>query len=452
MKGPLLKTEKNDAFSRRDFLWAASAASAYVITGCATNPVTGQSQLMLMDRKDEIDIDRKHAPHQISSDYGPSGDPVMAAYISQVGKDLSQLSHRPDMPYSYRVVDATYVNAYAFPGGTIATTRGIMASLDNEAALAALLGHEIGHVNARHTASRMSKALLTQLAVVGLVVAASASDEKLAPLAAGLGALGAGALLAKYSRNDERQADSLGMEYMVKAGYNPEGMVSLMDLLRGMSKKKPGALDMMFSTHPMSDERYSTAVNRVSSQYPDAKSLKLGRERHMDSIAGLRKIQPAIDLMQQGEEAMTKKAYKAAEGQFAEALKKAPEDYAGLLMMAKCQLAQQKPKSARNFAQRAHQVKPSEPQSDHVLGMASLNVKDYRSAYDSFVNYERSLPGNPNTVFMKGLAAEGMGDRRRAAREYLLYVDVDKSSKQGQYAVSRLTQWGYYRQPQRGAR
>ncbi|MDH5638446.1 MAG: M48 family metalloprotease, partial [Nitrospinota bacterium] len=422
--------------------------SAYVITGCATNPVTGQNQLMLMGRSEEIDIDRKNAPHQLSADYGPSSDPVMSAYISQLGNELSRLSHRPNMPYSYNVVDATYVNAYAFPGGTIAATRGIMASLDNEAALAALLGHEIGHVNARHTSSRMSKAMLTQVAVVGLVVVAASSDDRLAPLAAGLGALGAGALLAKYSRDDERQADELGMEYMVRAGYNPQGMVGLMDLLRGMRKNKPGALEMMFSSHPMSDERYATAVSRASTQYMDAKNLKLGRERHMDSTASLRKIKPALDKMQKGEAAMKKKQYRTAESQFSSALKLAPNDYAGLMMMAKCQLARQKPKKARNFAQRAKQVKPSEPQSGHVLGMASLYSKDYRGAYNAFSRYEGMLPGNPNTVFMKGLSAEGMGDKRLAAREYMRYARADNRSKQGQYAVSRLSKWGYLKQRQ----
>ena len=446
MSGPLIFTDKNSAISRRDFMMAASAASAWVVTGCATNPVTGESQLMLVDKNDEIAMDQKQSPHQISADYGPSGDRMLAAYISDVGNRLSSLSHRPDMPYSYRVVDATYVNAYAFPGGTIATTRGIMASLEDEAALAALLGHEIGHVNARHTASRMSKALLTQLAVVGLVVVAASQDENMAPLAAGLGALGAGALLAKYSRDDERQADALGMEYMVKGGHNPQGMVGLMDVLRSMNKHKPNALEKMFSTHPMSDERYATAVNRISAEYSDAKSLALGKERYMDNTANIRKIKPALELMQKGESSMMKKKYSSAEGQFSSALKKAPDDYAGNLMMAKCQLAQKKHKSAKQYAQKAKSIKPSEAQSNHVLGMANLFMKNYSGAYGAFQEYERTLPGNPSTVFMKGLAADGMGDRRRAAAEYMKYYKVDKSTKQGQFAGKRLLEWGYLKQ------
>ncbi|MDH4184708.1 MAG: M48 family metalloprotease [Nitrospinota bacterium] len=440
-----MKTEKSGALSRRDFLLAATAASAYVATGCATNPVTGESQLMLMDKDTEIQMDRENSPHQISADYGPNSDANMSEYISHVGVRLSSLSHRPDMPYTYRVVDATYINAYAFPGGTISATRGIMLALENEASLAALLGHEIGHVNARHTASRMSKALLTQLAVAGLVVAAG-NDKNMAPLAAGLGALGAGILLAKYSRDDERQADGLGMEYMVRAGYNPVGMVNLMEALMSMSKEKPSVIEMMFASHPMSEERYKMAKDSLSDQFSDLELFKVGKERHMDSTASLRKIKPAIEMMQKGEQAMRKEKYSSAETLLAGALQKAPNDYAGLLMMAKCQLAQKKNRSAQDYAQRASQVKPSEPQSNHVLGMSLLFQSQFALAYRAFDKYETLLPGNPNTTFMKGLSAEGMGDMRRAADEYMKYARVDNSSEQGRYATSRLLKWGYIRQ------
>ena len=443
MNGPLIITSKTGPLSRRDFMMAVSAATAAVATGCATNPVTGENQLMLIDKNDEIELDKNNSPHQISADYGASTDPLLGEYVSHVGKRMSSLSHRPDMPYTYRVVDATYVNAYAFPAGTIAATRGIMLTLDNEASLAALMGHEIGHVNARHTAARMSSAMLTQIAVAGLVVVAASQDKAAGALAAGLGMLGAGALLAKYSRDDERQADALGLEYMTKAGYNPQGMVDLMDVLRKMGKEKPGALDMMFSSHPMSDERYATAKEKLAGQYARMEGFNTGRERHMDSTSKLRKIRPAIEAMQQGEEAMMKQQYRGAEERFASALKTAPNDYAGLLMMAKCQLAMKNPAAAQQYADRARQVKPSEPQSNNVMGVAKLMRKDFSGAHSYFSQYERMLPGNPNTLFLKGVAAEGMGDTASAAEDFSRYVQVDDSSEQGRYAIKRLMDWGY---------
>jgi predicted Zn-dependent protease len=137
-----------------------------------------------------------------------------------------------------------------------------LLELDNEAELAGLLGHEIGHVNARHTAERMTKSILTSLVVAGVAIYVEKKHEKYAPLAAGLGNIAAGALLAHYSRDDERQADELGMEYMTRAGYNPEGMVGLMDVLRSLSDHKPSTIDM--DVFYSSDERRTVCDRKTA--------------------------------------------------------------------------------------------------------------------------------------------------------------------------------------------
>ena len=105
--------------TRRDFLWLATVSTAGVVTGCATNPVTGQRQLMLVSESGEISADQQNSPHQFSSDYGTAQDQALNNYVAQVGSALSGVSHRPNMPYTFRAVNATYVNAYAFPGGSI---------------------------------------------------------------------------------------------------------------------------------------------------------------------------------------------------------------------------------------------------------------------------------------------------------------------------------------------
>jgi predicted Zn-dependent protease len=158
--------------TRREFMWLSSLAAAGYVFGCATDPVTGKKQFMLVSEDTEIQIDKQYAPLQFSTDYGSVQDSKLNRYVSQVGNKMAASSHRPHMPYSFRVVNATYINAYAFPGGSIAATRGIMLSLDNEAELAALLGHELGHVNARHSAEQMSKGQLTQAVVGGISVLA----------------------------------------------------------------------------------------------------------------------------------------------------------------------------------------------------------------------------------------------------------------------------------------
>ncbi len=431
--------------TRRHFLWLMALTSGGVVTGCATNPVTGKRQLMMISEEEEIAIDKEHSPHQFSADYGALQDKTLNDYINRTGKDMAARTHRPDMPYSFRGVNATYVNAYAFPGGSIACTRGILLALDNEAELGALLGHELGHVNARHTAERMSKGILLQAAAVGLGVGVGAGtdSEVLGGLAMGAGSIGAGALLAKYSRDDERQADALGMEYMVRSNYNAQGMVGLMDVLRSLSERKPNAIDLMFSTHPMSDERYQTAVETAATKYGSAKSFPLHRERYMDHTAKLRAIKGAIEEMQNGEKAMAKKDFPTAEGHFRKALKEAPEDYAGLCMMAKCLLAQKKDKEARQYAERAKQVYPEEAQAHHLSGITKLAGRDFGRAYEDFASYEKLLPGNPNTIFLEAYSLEEMGRRRDAANEYYRYLQIVNQGEQAQYAYGRLVKWGY---------
>ncbi len=429
--------------TRRDFLWLATVSTAGVLAGCATDPVTGKQTLVLMSEKQEIELDKQNSPHQFSADYGASQDQALNDYVSQIGKGMAERSHRPHMPYSFRAVNATYVNAYAFPGGSIAATRGILLSLDNEAELAGLLGHEIGHVNARHTAERMTKGLFTSALVTGAMVYVQAAQKQYAPLAAGLGGIGAGMLLARYSRDDEREADALGIEYMTRAGQNPQGMVALMDMLRNLSKSKPSAIEMMFATHPMSEERYQTAKQSAETTYRSKQNASLNKERYMDHTARLRKIKPAIEAMQDGEKEMAKKAYPEAESQFGRALKIAPDDYAGLVMMSKCQLAQNKNDLARQYAERAKKAYPEEAQAQHLSGVSKLMGNRFESAYTDFDNYEKRLPGNPNTAFLKGVSLEGMQNKQGAANEYHRYLRMVNQGEQAHYAYQRLVDWGY---------
>ena len=192
-------------------------------------------------------------------------DDSVNRYVGDVGKRLQALSHRPDMPYSYRVLNANYVNAYTFPGGAMGVTRGILTDLNSEAELAALLGHEIGHVNARHAAQRQGQAMLAQAAVVGLNVATQ--DSQWGQLV-GLGSqIGASALLASYSRDHEREADALGQDYMVRAGYPAQGMTALHQMLVDQEKHSPSVLATMFSSHPMSSERRNTAAQLADTRY-----------------------------------------------------------------------------------------------------------------------------------------------------------------------------------------
>jgi predicted Zn-dependent protease len=219
-------------------------------TSCAVNPVTGKKELNLISESQEIALGQQ-TDVEIRQQYGVYADPEVNAYVQGVGQSLVPHTHRPKLAYQFAVLDTPVVNAFAVPGGYIYVTRGILALMGSEAELAVVLGHELGHVNARHSVHRMSEMLLVQ---VGLAVG-SALSETFAQVA-GLAGVGVQLLFLKYSRDDERQADALGVEYSRKGIYNPGEMISFFGSLEKLGDLSGGhALPGFLSTHPLTGER-----------------------------------------------------------------------------------------------------------------------------------------------------------------------------------------------------
>jgi predicted Zn-dependent protease len=430
--------------TRRQALWLMGAGCASAaLGGCATSPVTGESILVGMSEADERNVDARVSPHQFSRDLGAVQDPAINRYIGEVGNRLDDSVHRPTMPYSYRALNANYVNAYTFPGGAMGVTRGILVELENEAELAALLGHELGHVNARHSAQQQGRSLVAQVAVVGLNVAARDSSWG---SVMGLGSqIGASALLSGYSRDDEREADALGQEYMVRGGYPATGMIALHQLLVDQEKEEPGLLQTMFSSHPMSRERRDTAKQLAETRYADSRARSPQRERFMDNTAGLRRIKPTIDDLKKGETAMAKKDFGAAEQRFGAAVKRTPQDYAANVRMAQCLQATGRGKQALDYADNARRIYPQEAQAHKLSGVLALELRDPAQAYQRLDEYDRLLPGDPGTTFLKGVSLEAMGNRRAAAQHYNSFLRQNAQGDAAQYAYSRLKGWGYVR-------
>jgi len=436
---------KSSSLDRRQFLWLVSCASGSLAlsqaTGCATNPVTGESQFMLVSEQEEIAIDKQHAPHQFSQDMGVTQDNQLNGYVKQVGAPIANVSPRKHMPFNFQVVNANYINAYAFPGGSIAATRGIMLEMKSEDELAALMGHEIGHVNARHSAERMSKGVLAQLVTLGLGAYIGSRDERLGQVGLLLGGIAAGALLAHYSRENERQADSLGMLYADKTGYNPQGMVSLMGMLRDRSNHKANAVELMFATHPMSDERYNTAQKTSQKNYRGSLKRKLKVQRYNDNIASLRKIAPSIEAQQQGEAQLAKKDVAGAIASYKQALSVTPNDYPALVGLSRLQMVAGNSKEGEAFAKQATRVYPREAQGHNLLAVASLEQKKPEQALTALSNYDKILPGNPNSEFLRGVSFEQMGRKSNAAQSFNRYLKKAPKGDQASYARSRLQQF-----------
>ncbi len=427
--------------NRREFLRVSLFSAATTAAGCAVNPVTGRTQLMFLSESAERALDWKWSPHQFSADFGTAQDPALNAYMAEVGRSLVLHSHRPSLPYSWRVVNRPDVNAYTFPAGSMATTRGLLLALESEAELAAVLGHELAHVCARHAASAQTRGLLAQMLALGVAVWVESEAEGWGGGALGLGMIGAGALLCRYSRDNEREADKYGMRYAALAGYDPAGMAGVMDKFRRLEREKPGLIELLFATHPLSEERYQEAVRRAQDLVPSVSELKIGRERYLDATSRLRAIRSAIEEMQKAHILMGKGRFSEADPHLRAALRNAPGDYAALLMLARSRLAQHRPAEALRLTADACSVYPTEPQAWFLAGLARLEIRQFEVALQDFQRYEGVLPDNPNTLYYVGRCQEGLGRRSEAVASYRRYLEEAPQGEHAEEVRRKLVQW-----------
>ncbi|MGH7572086.1 MAG: M48 family metalloprotease [Gemmatimonadota bacterium] len=251
-------------------------------SACATNPATGERELSLIGEQQEIAMGRQ-ADQDVQATIGVYEDPELQRYVETVGQRLAAFSERPDLPWTFRVADDPAVNAFALPGGFIYVTRGLLTTLNSEAELAAVLGHEIGHVTARHAVNRISRA---QLAGLGLGIGMILSPE-LAQFG-DLANLGLNLLFLKYSRDDERESDVLGLRYMTAVGYDPDAMVDVFAQLErssGMSESQrvPGWL----ATHPAPEERGERAADAIAALPAEARDGMFEREAYVRRLDDL---------------------------------------------------------------------------------------------------------------------------------------------------------------------
>lgn len=252
------------------------------IAACTMNPATGQRQLTLMSASQEIQIGKQTHPEVLTT-YGTYDDAEWQTYIQQLGEKMAAVSERPDLDWTFTVLDDPVVNAMALPGGFIYVNRGILAHFNSEAELASVLGHEIGHVTARHSVEQMSRAQLAQL---GLGVAAIASEEF--RQYAGLAGQGLGILFLKFGRTAENQSDELGLRYMVRAGYDPHEMPKVFSTLDRVSQSKSlRATPQWLSTHPDPGNRVERMEAAIGQLPADEREGVVGRTSYLHRLQGL---------------------------------------------------------------------------------------------------------------------------------------------------------------------
>ena len=422
---------------------AAALLAAALGVACVTNPVTGKSQLSLMGEEEEKNLGAQAYGPMIQESYGSVTDPGLQRYVDGVGQGLSKVSHRPALDYRFTVVNANYDNAFALPGGKICITRGLLSRMTTEDQMAGVIGHEVGHVAARHGAQQYTSQMLIG-GLLGLgAIALESQDVKGAPLIMATAGIGSQLVLLRYSRDHERQGDELGMEYMARAGYNPKGFVESMEILKGAHDKEPSKLEAMFQSHPLTSERIETARRRAAANYPE----KLGLPDRVDAFASstrnLKAEAPAFELMDEGEKLLAKKDARGAAAKFDEASRLAPRQAILPALKAIALVEAKEYRSAREAAREAGRRDATLFHGRLAGGLAAYRMSDWRDAIGELDAAEKSVGGaQVVTTYFLGRSFEALGDRTRAAEKYKLVVQSGSTGEQVDYAKGRLVEWG----------
>lgn len=273
------------------------------VVGCSVNPVTGERQLILVSSEQELAMGaQNYAPMQQSQGGPYDVDPELNAYVRNVGARLAAVSD-VQLPYEFVVLNNTVPNAWALPGGKIAVNRGLLTEMTSEAELAAVLGHEIVHAAARHSAQQMSRGMLLQGLVLGTAIATSDSDY--GNLAVGGAGVAAQLLSMRYGRSAELESDKYGMRYMSEAGYDPQGAVELQKTFVRLSEgRNQSWLSGLFASHPPSQERVDANIKTAANLAPGG---EMGVERFRLAMQKTMDAKPAYDAYDEGRKALGEK-------------------------------------------------------------------------------------------------------------------------------------------------
>src|SRR5262245_3107221 len=350
-----------------------------LLVACATNPVTGKSDLMLVGESEELEIGQKqYAPMRQSDGGDYELDPGLTSYVQRVGNRLAAVSDRK-LPYEFTVINSPVPNAWALPGGKIGVNRGLLTELKSESELAAVLGHEIVHAAARHSAQQMSKGMLAQggLLATQLALGNSAYGD----MASAGAQMASEVVLQKYGRDAELESDRYGMKYMKRAGYDVNGAVSLQETFVRMSGDKESSwFDGLFASHPPSQERVDANRKQAAKLGPGG---EVGTEAYAAAMATTMAAKPAYDAYEEGRKALSEK----------------------------------QPDVALQKAEQAIKLVPGEGQFHALKGDAYIQQKNLPAATQAFTE---AIARNDSYFYFplrRGLIAENQGKDASAKRD-----------------------------------
>jgi len=406
---------------------------------------------MPMSDEAEIAEGNQYAPSFKSQYEGAYPDAEMNAYLGEIVLGMARTSHRPDLPWTFTVLNSSEVNAFALPGGTVCITRGLLHQLDSEAEFAAVMGHEVGHVCHRHSVQQQGQSALVGLLVAGVAAGVSYAAPEYAEAGAALGAMGGQLVLLSYSRGDEMEADQRGVEYSYRAGYDPRELTGVFELFKEL--KGGEAPPVFFSTHPLDDVRIDAVAEEVEAEYP---------EILRNNGAGLVKTTPKWERLMKRLRAAQKvyDKYDAASADFGEALKSGNTAALRPILARVEECARALPKHAllvsavgvvnekmgrKSVAKRQFE-KAAAMQSDlfeprlYLAGMA-LEAGDATAAHRYASQAVALYPHHYGAQFIDGRALDAQGNLKQAVERYDAVIQLaPRESREHQFCAARIAE------------
>jgi predicted Zn-dependent protease len=465
-----------------------------LLLSCAVNPVTGEKEFMLVTEDGEISFGRELYPNILWGEEGGGGifrDRELEGYLGGIIKRIHSVSHRPSLPVDFVIQNSSVPNAWAIPGH-VSITRGLLVNIENESQFAFVMGHEMGHVSARHSAKKMSVGLLQQL---GIVVASAFIKEGKAEqeLLLGLGVIGSSLLILKYDRGQELQADRLGVLYMARTGYDPNEAVTahknldkaIKDYLARLGKsREESILGDLLSTHPRTQIR----LDEVKAMIQNLEPYKIQGDGKFASpfaknTAKIKETQKAYIKYDNATRAFRENNIRKAEDNISEALRMNQEQapfwsFSGLIKLKQSRydeaekdfkVALQKDseyqpayhglglryyllndqRSALGYFEKSLKLYPGHPGSNYYAGVIYYKFRNYKKAIDHLDNFEDVSPKHPDVHGYLGLSYEAIRDIEDAVNEYRAQIKVEPNNEMGRIARTRLKALEPYLQPKK---
>ena len=401
------------------------------------DPLTGKKVFTILPTEEEIAIGKKLVPQAITEFEGQYPDREVREYIREVGLSIAKRTPRK-LPYEFFIVNSSVINAFALPGGKVFITRGILLLFDEECELAGVLGHELGHVNARHHARFLEKQMgLSLLLQIGALILGEETPTK--RLILRLAEIGANLLSLKFSRDQEREADRLGVRFAARAGYDPRCMIKVFEKLKKQEKERPPE---WLSTHPLPENRIKEVAALIR-MLGIPKNLKRNSEEFKRIKEKLLMTEKSYEVFEEGKRLFYKNRKFEAFKKFEEAIRIYPRNQIALSYIAYLYATQGNPELALKYSERVINIDPLLLWGWYVKGISLFELNRYEESIRALERAKRLVETYGGIYYYLGRNYEALGYVRKAIENYRMAVKLATGRESWYWdARRRLAKYG----------